>query len=299
MHITRVLIITAIAFFTLPAVYGQGFKSRFETAFKEKDTTGQLRILNEWQKAAPKDAELFIGWYNYYVRKSRVSTVAVEPQRKDSTSVELMDSTGKVVGYLNAKETLDTAILHKGFTYIDKGIALYPNRLDMRFGKTFMLEKAEEYNTLADELVKAVETGAKIKMKWKWQDGKPLPGAEDVFFNNLQSYINTIYATGNDYLLPNIRLVSETVLKYYPDNAVSLSNLALTYIVPGENDKALEYLLKAEKLNPKDIVTINNIAEIYTRKGNYLRAREYYEKMSQYGTAEDKAYAQKKIDTMD
>jgi tetratricopeptide (TPR) repeat protein len=74
--------------------------------------------------------------------------------------------------------------------------------------------------------------------------------------------------------------------------------MALTYIVQRENDKALEYLLKAEKLAPKDVVVINNIAEIYGRIGNYPQAREYYGKMIQHGNEQDKAYAREKMERM-
>lgn len=297
MQYTRAFSFTAIIIFICSAANAQGFKQRFDEAFSKKDTVEQGRVLQQWEKAAPKDAELFISWYNHYVRRAREQMITIDINPKDSTSLRVKDSAGKEA-FLNSTITYNKAVVKRGFEYIDKGIALYPDRLDMRFGKAYMLSELKDYTALTEELVKAVNHGYKIKMKWKWSDGKPLPKPETFFFDNLQSYISTLYNTGDDNLLPAIRTISEAVLKHNPNHAVSLSNMALTYIVQRENDKALEYLLKAEKLTPKDVVVINNIAEIYGRIGNYPLAREYYTKMILHGNEQDKAYAHDKMERM-
>jgi tetratricopeptide (TPR) repeat protein len=92
-----------------------------------------------------------------------------------------------------------------------------------------------------------------------------------------------------------MRQISEVVIKNYPDHAESLSNIALTYLITGEYDKALPFLLRAEKVAPKDVVVLNNIAEAYKRKGNKANAKTYYEKVIKYGNKDEVEDARQKM----
>jgi tetratricopeptide (TPR) repeat protein len=58
-------------------------------------------------------------------------------------------------------------------------------------------------------------------------------------------------------------------------------------LLVNEYDKAIEILLKAEKINPKDAVILGNIAHSYQEKGNKKKAVEYYKKVIQYGDVEN------------
>lgn len=51
-----------------------------------------------------------------------------------------------------------------------------------------------------------------------------------------------------------------------PNHVESLNNVALTYLVAGNYDKALFYLLRDETLAPKDVIVLNNIAEACKRQ---------------------------------
>ncbi|HEX6333516.1 MAG TPA: tetratricopeptide repeat protein, partial [Flavisolibacter sp.] len=134
-----------------------------------------------------------------------------------------------------------------------------------------------------------------INNAWLWKDGKLLEDPEAFFLSSLQGYCITIYNTEDDDLLPLMRQISEGVVKYYPDHVESLSNIALTYLVTGNYDKALAYLLKAEKVAPKDVIVLNNIAEAYKRKGDKAHAKAYYEKIIKYGDDADKEDARERM----
>jgi tetratricopeptide (TPR) repeat protein len=94
------------------------------------------------------------------------------------------------------------------------------------------------------------------------------------------------------------RSISEAVIKYYPDHVESLSNIALTYLIAGDYDKAIPYLLKAEKAAPTDVIVLNNIAEAYKRKGDKTNAKAYYEKIIKFGNKEDIEDARRKIESL-
>ena len=114
-----------------------------------------------------------------------------------------------------------------------------------------MLGKAENYPEFAKEIVITIDYGNKINNAWLWKDGKSPDNPEQFFLGSLQDYITTIYNTEDDNLLPLMRQISEAVIRYYPNHVESLSNIALTYLLTGEYDKALPYLLKAEQVAPK------------------------------------------------
>jgi tetratricopeptide (TPR) repeat protein len=81
----------------------------------------------------------------------------------------------------------------------------------------------------------------------------------------------------------------------YPDHIESLSNIGAVYFLLGQYEKALTPLLTAYQLNPKDLVVINNIAEIYNELGLNIKAEAYYRLMMKYGDKQDKKYAKAKI----
>ncbi|MEI9943361.1 MAG: hypothetical protein WDN26_04000 [Chitinophagaceae bacterium] len=272
----------------------QNFEQQFKEFSSKEDTTGQTTVLKQWEAARPKDPELFIAYFNYYAGKSRREIVSLDDEKKDK-SFSLTDSTGKPAGYLGSTVEYDGATLQKGFDFIDRGIALYPSRLDMRFGKIYMLGEMGNFPEFTNVIVQTIEYGNSIKHAWMWEQGKPLDDAKEFFLSSVQDYVGTLYNTEDDELLPSMRRISETVLKYFPDHVESLANVALTYLVAGDFDKALPYLLKAEKVAPKDIIVLNNIAETYKRKNDKANAKVYYEKIIKYGNTEEVQEAKEKL----
>ena len=275
---------------------GQDFQKQYKELSQKEDSSGLSALLLEWKKAKPQDPELYIAYFNYYVSRSKAELVSIDKESKGNGSFAITDSTSdKPVAYLNASSFYQSDILQKGFDAIDEGIAIHPRRLDMRFGKIYMLGKAENYPVFASEIIKTVEFGQTINNAWLWKEGKILPDATKFLLVSLQDYIATIYNTEQDSLLPLMRQISETVLKYYPDHVESLANIAITYLIPEDYDSALPYLLRAEKINPKDVIVLNNLGEAYRRKGDNANAKLYFEKVIKFGTMEEAEDAKQKI----
>jgi len=277
-------------------VVGQSFEKKFKDLSAQNDTAAQSNLLIEWEKADPKDPELYVAYFNFYVKKSMQEVVSLDAKPKNEESLQLSDSSNKnPVAYLNSSINYRSDILQKGFEYIDKGIALHPTRLDMRFGKIYMLGKAENYSVFTKIIIETINYGNSIKNAWLWKEGKPLEDAKEFFLSSMQDYIATLYNTEDNALLPNMRQISEAILKYNPDHVISLANISLTYAVEGNNDRALEHLLKAEKIDPKDIIVLNNIAETYVRKKENAKAKVYFEKIIKVGTKDDADSAKERM----
>lgn len=292
----KTIFLSTVFILTSLLSFSQDFARQFKDLSSKNDTSGQVKLLSAWSTASPNDPELFIAYFNYYVRRSMTEVISLDKTQKDKNSFVVADTgSGKTVAYLNSSTKYKSDILQKGFDYINQGISLHPTRLDMRFGKVYMLGQAENYSEFTKEIIATIDYGNKINNAWLWKEAKPLENSKQFFLSSLQDYITTIYNTEDDNLLPLMRQISETVIKYYPDHVESLSNIALTYLITGDYDKALPYLLKAEKVAPKDVIVLNNIAEAYKRKGDKTNAKSYYEKVIKYGNKDEIQDARQKI----
>jgi tetratricopeptide (TPR) repeat protein len=165
----------------------------------------------------------------------------------------------------------------------------------MRFGKIYMLGQIQNYEEYTKEIMKTIIFADSINYNWKWSYNEPKENAKQFFLETIQEYVNTIYNTRNNELLIDMREIAETVLMYNPDHVASLSNIAITYMVSKKYDKGLQYLLRAEKIAPDDLIVLNNIAVIYKRKGDKRRARKYYEKIIEVGNVQEVQSAKENI----
>lgn len=297
--ITTFLIFGLTLFFN--QAIGQTFKEQFDDLVSKKDTLGQQQIIDKWAKADSIDPELYVAYFNYYTRQSQKEIVRLDGNPKDKEGFKIMDkdsSNKEPVAFLYGDTYYDKDILKMAFDYIDKGIEKYPDRLDMRFGKIYTFGLIEDYEKFTTEIIKIVDYSAINKNKWTWTDNEPIDNPKDVFLGSLQDYQLQLYNTENDDLLDNMKLIAETVLKYYPDHVESLSNISIVFMLQKQYDKALESLLKAEKINPKDYIVLSNIAQAYKLKGNNKYAIKYYKLTIKYGDEQAKKYAQGQIDEL-
>jgi tetratricopeptide (TPR) repeat protein len=189
-------------------------------------------------------------------------------------------------------------IAKKGIDKIEEGIKLYPNRLDMRFGKIYALGQLEDWGEFTNEIINAIRYSKTNKNQWTWTNNEKQSDGKDFFLSSLQDYQLQLYNTNNDSLLDNMAQIAEEILKVYPKHIESLSNLSISYLIKGEYENALIPLLKAEKINPQDNVVLNNIAYAYKMKGDKTKAVEYYEKVTKYSTGETKESAQQQIEAL-
>jgi tetratricopeptide (TPR) repeat protein len=202
------------------------------------------------------------------------------------------------VGFLYEETYYDPEILQKGMEYIATGINKFPNRLDMRFGEIYMLGQIKDYENFTKQIIQAVNYSATNNNAWTWSNSKPVEDPKAFFLSALQDYQVQLYNTESDEQLENMKRIAEAILKHYPDHVESLSNLAIVYLLSEQYDQALQPLLKAEKINPKDAIVLNNIAQTYKLLGETKKAIKYYKRTIKYGDAETQHYAQEQINIL-
>lgn len=277
-------------------VSGQSYGERFSELFEKKDTAGQRQLLEEWQSKDSNDAELYIGWFNYYINLSKTGGLRLDTRAKEGEEALMVtDSNSDTVAFILEETFYQQQLLEAGFRSIKKGISKHPRRLDMRFGHIYMLGENEQYDRFTEEIIKTIDYSEQIKNDWLWSEGKALENPENFFLSALQDYVMTLYNTMDDSLMKHIDRIATTVLKYHPEHVESLSNLALVHLVAGEYKKALEPLLRAEKLSPEDWIVLNNIAYAYKNLGERKKAMSYYEKVRQYGDEDARKRAEEEL----
>lgn len=276
-------------------VFGQTNYEKFKKLYKEHDTTKIKTLLSEWEKSNPNDAELYTSAFNYYFSNSKQQVISLDRQQQNKESFQLTDSTGEVAGFLSSNVGYNTDKLTDAFKYINKGIEIFPNRLDMRFGKCYVLGQIGDYENFTKEIIKSVEYSNIIKNNWLWTENKKLDDAEDFMLGTIQTYLKQLYDTEDDNLLENMKQIGEATLKYYPNNIEILSTTSVANMLTKNYDKAIDYLKHAEQLNPKDYIVLSNIAQGYKLKGDIENAIRYYELTEKYGDEQAKQQARKNI----
>ncbi len=272
--------------------------NNFISYLQRGDTLEMKALLGKWEKENPNDPELFTSYYNYYISQSRqnVLTFGQNPP-KDQEVIVAKDSADKAISYLYDATIYEPIAYKKAMTYIDSGIKLFPERLDMRFGKIHILGESKDWDNFTVSIIKAVNESNKNQNNWKWTLNGPLPEKDSVnfFLSAIHDYQVVIYETGDDSLLKNMRDIALTVLKYHPDHAKTLTNVALTHMALGEGNEALPYLLKAEKLEPSDDIILTNLAHTYYLIGDIEQCIAYYEKAIEIGDEYAKRYSEERI----
>jgi tetratricopeptide (TPR) repeat protein len=280
----NILIFSALAILFVSNSLGQNYNKQFNELFdKNASEKEQLKLLKTWEKNTPDDAELFVAYYNFYANKSRTTGLGITANRSGT--------------FLGGQSTFDEKHFKQALDYINKGIEKFPNRLDMRFGKTFLLGQNQQYKDFTDEIVKAVEYSNVNKNQWLWMENKPVENPQKFMLGAVQDYVVQLFDSGveTDDHTNHIKSISETVLKYYPNSVENLSNLSIYYLIKEDFDNALIHLLKAEKLAPQDAVVLNNIAICYRGKKDKINALKYLNLVIKYGNENQKADAKEKI----
>lgn len=269
----------------------QPFHQQFQDLVRFKDTGKMGPFIAFWEQKSPTDPELFVSAFNYYFLRAKKEIVQMTPAPEGTGSLEIRDSTGKIAGYMSSKLYYDPVLLDSGYRYINRGISLYPDRLDMRFGKIYVLGQAQAWDSFTTNIIRTVEYSRVNKNRWQWAEGKPLKDAERSMLQSVQAYLKQLYDTEDNSLLGKIQQIGEVVFKYYSSNIELLSTVGVTWLLTGQYDKGLQYLKMAEKLNPKDFVVVNNLAYGYKLKGDKKNALKYYQLVYDKGNKEAKEQA--------
>lgn len=278
--------------------YSQNYYGNFKALDSQNDTSKAIALLKEWEKNKPDDPDLYVAGFNYYIslavkelnKDNEENTQNKNHSKEDSAKLALLRHTERI-------KRIDNN-MNKSSEYINNGIQKFPDRLDMRFGKCYILIESKQYKELTEEVVRTVERSALNKNKWFWMNNVPKEDGEGFLLDNIQGYIRALYDTGDDSLLTNILTIGKVTLKYYPNSIPILSSTAVILSQRNEYAEAITLLLKAESINGNDIIVLLNIGECYSRKGDKENAKKYYMRVMELGSDREKEEARKRLNAL-
>jgi tetratricopeptide (TPR) repeat protein len=213
------------------------------------------------------------------------------PPQDGQQALEMEGSEGESA-YMYSKQVYNDSLIAIAFEKIDKAIRLYPDRLDLPFGKIHMLFTLEDYEKAMPAIHQVIERSHLNGNQWTWTLGKPVEDGKEAFKSSMQDYFRRFY----DAELENEAMqITEWMLQYYPDDVVFRSNKASLLAISGNTDEALPLFLSIHDDNPDDYIVTSNIAFIYKQKEDKENALKYYRILSECGDEEMEELARKAI----
>ena len=87
--------------------------------------------------------------------------------------------------------------------------------------------------------------------------------------------------------------------KAYPKNIYAYNFLGAAYMQTGQDEKALQAFLDAEKIDPSDGIVLGNIGKWYADHGDTKNAKKYYKKMLKNPDTRVREFARNRLDALD
>jgi len=272
--------------FVLLCLFGTSFlladpQGDFYTSLKGKNFVGALETLKSWEQVEPNSPEVVVGYVNYYFSKSMsygysIDDFSQEGPSQTTKKLQLVDPKSGKTFYFNNKIFYNGDDISLAMKYFEEGIAKFPRRLDIRFGKIHVANQVGDFATASDEVVSLLKFSTDEGNTWLWSNNRPYERDVPTFLGDLQNYYNLWYQSGSEAGFEALRVASEAQIQRYPSHSWAYDNLALYYTYKKDNDNQIRFLLKALEIDPNDAVTLNNIANFYRLGGETEKAVHYY-----------------------
>lgn len=257
--------------------------------------------ITRWEEKEPENPEMFIAYFNYYLRKGYSSGVQLNTQPPvEGQHLAITDpDTGEIVGYMYDSTSYNPEDLAMALIYLNKGLKLSPDRLDMHFGKIHILQQVQDYENQSAALIDALKQSMENNNKWYWSDNEELKDGAEFFLGNIQDYYNTWLKVRSESSLTAVKEAGIIQIQFYPNHVYGYNNVAYGHLIKGELTEALEYLLAAEKIDGDDAIVINNIALCYKNLNETEKAKTYFNKLYNYPEQVDEAYVDNMLEQLD
>lgn len=266
-------------------------------SFQDKDSAQTAKIIADWERIYPKDAELFSVYANLYYSKAMKEVVIISKEMPEDEEYFIgKDSLGNEI-YMYSIIELDDEMVDKAVSKLEEGISKFPDRLDFRFGLAHILYEVERHQEMVNSIGKTVERSKENGNKWTWTLDVEVDDGEGVLMETLQGYFQDLYNQPDG--TPLAESYVNKVLQYYPQSIEFLNDKAIFAYDRGNIDEALDLFLKIHEMAPKDAVVINNIAYTYQLKKDKANALKFYRLLEKTDDVEYVNLAKKAIDELE
>ena len=267
---------------------------KYLSCVNDSDVHALKTMIEQWEQAEPESPDVYAAWYNYYIKLAMTDVVALTTTAPEDNqeALQLMDSTGVVAGYMYGIESYNDSILQIGYQKLNTAIKLFPDRLDLPFGKVAMLFRQQLYSEVMQEFRNVLDRSKKNGNRWLWTLNQPLDDGEYILKDSMQDYFVQLFDAGqSDYASQLV----EWMLQLYPTDIIFCSDKASLLAIAKRYSEALPIYLSIYEDNPDDIIVASNIAHIYYTLGDKEATLKYYSKLLQCGDSEIEGLAKQRM----
>lgn len=258
----------------------QNWFDKYKKLLNSNDTVALKKCIMQWEKANPESPDVIAAWYNYYIKRAMNNVLqlsTVQPADGKQYMELQNDTTKQTAGYLYEQTIYNPELTKQAFAKIDEGIQKFPNRLDLPFGKVYVLLQQEEYDTALKELEKVIERLKTNHSQWLWTQNKPLDNPKEFLIDTMQDYFRQLIGTPDNQLAYQL---NEAMLALYPEDIRLRSNKASLLAIGDKYFEALPLFASIHKDAPEDDIVTCNLAYCYEKTGDKKTAIVYYRQVA-------------------
>ncbi|HOF14906.1 MAG TPA: hypothetical protein PLZ38_09095 [Spirochaetota bacterium] len=261
--------------------------------FNECITNGKFEeakiVLDSWGENKKSDPQYYICNFNYYINKSIINGTVVQvnpPDDKTSIMMVLKDpKTGNIAGYMIYKKMYNNEVASEGIKYIKEGIKKFPDHYEMRFGLLWALKEMRQLDEYLIELEDALKYVTNNNLqKVYWNNNESISNPHEFVIEKVQGSLNDIIDSNE--IFSNQQFLHKYVdlmIQYFPKHKYGYADKGYIYLVNNDYGHALQYYLKANKIDESDVLILCNIGIVYKMLQDYDKAMIYFEKVIQIG----------------
>jgi len=268
--------------------FTQNFLELHKTYLEERRYDSLEINLLAWGKSVARDETFYIEHLNFYFLKSKNSIYYTNQAKQEI----LEDSLG-ITDFMVYMDSLEIVFFKEAIHKVDEGLLFYSNRLDLIFGKLYVIRFHQEWDLLSKEIIKVIELSRQNNNQWLWEDNKPI--SEEEFLCTIEEHINFLATHQDDSLQFTVIEIAKSFLDYYPERYKAKFDLAIAYLLTGNLERGIELLHELEETFPNNLDIIYNLARAYQDSNENQKAIEYFIQMKGLDDESAKKYAKKQI----
>ncbi|MEQ9187140.1 MAG: hypothetical protein RLP15_05345 [Cryomorphaceae bacterium] len=291
----RILLLTALIFIVQPLRSQDDHQRIFDQLSNDGKWESIPNVLTSWESSSPTDAQLFVAKFNYYFHESRKEVVQMVTEEPEGEYLVVKDTaTGEPVGYMHSTLAYDDSIFNLAIEAINEGLKFHPKRLDMHFGKIYVLRERGQVDAHIDAIVKVIHRHEKYHDQWLWANDEPVDDIDAMFTGSMQDYCYALFNMPEPRL-DGVSRISSLLTQLYPSDVRFYSNLGACSLMTQDFPSALQYFLTANEKQKNDPVVLSNIAYTYLLLNQPESAKIYYQQLESIGDEQEALFAREQL----
>jgi tetratricopeptide (TPR) repeat protein len=252
------------------------YATRFKELQEQKSDAPIEPLLNEWREKLPDDPEAWITSANYYFNQRQVMISTKKAEKEDFS---LRDAkTGKKAGSISFEQAKSG--VKRAAQLLQEATTKFPDRLDIWCGLAFIHQQDGDFDSELLILHKMVAYSRDHPAHLQWKNGENLQASPDQFIaEKLHGYGMFYERKENPEDDKRFLKIAMFATEQFSNLPYAFNDVAQFYFVSGDKKKAREWLEKASRIDPKDVLVLMNLGQVCSELGDNLSARKWYEEV--------------------